>query len=124
MWSKKSFVGFLLLSALSVPCFSQSFEEKLAQALVPLKTLPELQKKQLTQVLTIFADEFDLRAKASEETQKQLDELSTTLINERSAHALELQSVKDEAFKVSVEVGVVSFSIGVLTGGVIWMMIK
>lgn len=103
----------------SLPAEEPTFREKLDQALEPLRTLPAPQRKQLGIVLTIFADEFDLRAKASEATQKQLEDLQTSFSLAVKAHRDEVATVKAEALVNDLWIGGGAFLAGLLAGALI-----
>ena len=87
--------GLVLLFSASPPCWSQDlpdFATRLDRAIQPLLTLPDPQRGQLIAVLTLYSEEFKLRAKDSEQTQAQLIEQSRLSAVERQAHKAQLDA--------------------------------
>jgi hypothetical protein len=100
-----------LLTLFFLPClaYSQSFEEKLDQAITPLLTLPIPQKEQLITILTLYNSEFQT-------INLQLDGLSTDLKEERVKHKAEVDQVIQEKWTAIIEVGIAAGLLGLIAG--------
>lgn len=105
----------LLLFLLASPLFSQSFDEKLQEAIKPLLTLPAPQRLQLIEVLKLYRLELAGLRSDLTMTSGQLIELSKNLDAERKTHQAELEAVRNREFLV----GAGGFAVGAIIAALV-----